>query len=64
MKKHIVMDELHVTVSVAAGLRDEEYRRIRRTLRGARFRAELNRAVSRCFARFPSLMKSKVAISR
>jgi hypothetical protein len=62
--KRIVLDEFHITVYVSAKLPEKECLRIRRTLRGNRFRRELDRAVRQVLLRYSSLRQAKMAISQ
>lgn len=63
MAQWILMDMLHVEISVPRGLRREEYRAIRRTLSGRSFARSLRQAVRQVFRRYPSLRKAKVLIN-
>jgi hypothetical protein len=62
--KFIVMDEIHVTVQAPAGLRDDEYDVIRRTLMSRRFHGRLSRRVRELFAEVPALARLRIALSR
>jgi len=62
--KPILMDEFHLTVFVPPGLQEVEYHRIRRTLDGTRFHADLRRAVRDIFRQYPSLRTVRSTITR
>jgi hypothetical protein len=58
----ILLEEFHLSWFARHGLR--EYRAIRPTLNGVRFRAALERAVREVVRRYPSLSKVRVALTR
>ena len=64
MTKSVLIDQFHLTVFVAAGLRAKEAAAVRRTLDGAGFRARLGRAVRGVFRQYPPLRKARITITR
>ena len=52
MRRHVLIEEIHLTLCVPRNLREAEYRAIRRTLTGRRFRAALGRAVEEVVRRY------------
>ena len=64
MPKFILMDELHVNVSVLRGLPSTAYGAIRLALKARRFQAELRRAVRAVLRRHLSLRQVRVVVSR
>jgi hypothetical protein len=62
--RHILMDELHVSVYAPRGLPAGEYDAVRLTLDGPRFRRRLKRAVRRVPRAFGSLNKVRVVVTR
>jgi hypothetical protein len=64
MAQMILIDEFHLSVTAPRGLREPEYRGIRRTLDGKPFRGDLVNAVRTVFQKFPGLGKAKFRISR
>lgn len=64
MAKTIVLDELHVTVTVPSGLPEAEYAAMRRALHGSTFMAELRRSVRSVVGSFPALATVRVVMSR
>jgi hypothetical protein len=64
MAKSILMEEIHVSLLVPASLPDVRCRAIRRTLNGAKFQAELRRAISLIVRRQPALKSVRPVISR
>jgi hypothetical protein len=64
MAEMILMDEFHVSVRVSRNLNETETRTIRATLDGARFRADLGRAVRAAFRHWPALTGVRVTITR
>jgi len=63
MPKTVVIDEIHLTVSVPSRLRRGEYRSIRRTLKGASFHTKLSHTVREVFHRHPSLNKVRITLT-
>jgi hypothetical protein len=64
MAKNVVMDEFHVSFLAPHNLSPAEYDGVRQTLDEPYFRAHLKRAVKNVAARFPSLNKIRVRLSR
>jgi hypothetical protein len=64
MPKKILMDEFHVSVTVPSGLSKAEYDAIHRSLKSTRFQKRLREGMRNIFRRYPSLRKTRVAISR
>ena len=64
MRKFLVVDEFHLTVSAPRTLPDSAVGSIRRTLDGPRFRAALRRAVRGVFRRHPPLAAVRITLSR
>jgi len=63
MAKAVTIEEFHATMSVPAGLREPEYRAIRRTLTSAAFRKRLRGAVAKVMRRYSSLTQVKGIVS-
>ena len=61
---HIQMDEFHLTVSAPGELRTAAYRALRRTLDDDHFRSALRRAIRSFLARYPSLSKARITLTR
>jgi hypothetical protein len=61
---HILIDELHLTVSAPGNLRAAAYRAIRRTLNDGRFHTTLRRAIRTVLGRYPSLNKVRISLTR
>ena len=64
MAKRLLMEEYHLTVFVPRGLREPQYRAIRRALDSRRFRTELGRAVRQAFRRYAALQQVRIQLSR
>jgi hypothetical protein len=64
MAKAILIEEFHLTVYVPCSLTEAESRAIRRTLDGASFRCQLQRAVQDVFGAYRSLARATVRLSR
>ena len=64
MAKNVLMDEFHVSFLAPHNLSPAEYDAVRRTLDELYFRALLKRTVKNVTARFPSLSKVRVRLSR
>jgi len=64
MTKMILIDEFHLSVSVPRGLPEPEYRTIRHSLDGRRFRVDLGRAIRQVIRRDRSLRKVRVRLTR
>lgn len=64
MPKAVVIDEIHVTLRVPAGLPDREAAAVRRVLAGAAFLARLRAAVRGVLREFPDLAPVRVSASR
>jgi hypothetical protein len=64
MARVLVIEEIHLTLLVARGLPERQYRSIRRTLIGARFRTALRNAIQGVVHRYPSLHEVTVQLSR
>ena len=64
MAKNVLMDEFHVSFLAPHNLSPAEYDAVRRTLDELHFRALLKRTVKNVAARFPSLNKVRVRLSR
>ncbi len=63
MDKHVLFDELHLTILVPADLEDAACDAIRRILDSQTFRTELRRAVRQLFRQYPDLAAVRVRIS-
>jgi len=63
MAKSLLMEEFHLTVFVPRGLREPQYRAIRRALDSRRFRMDLGRAVRQAFRRYPALQRVRIQLS-
>jgi hypothetical protein len=64
MARNVLMDEFHVAFLAPRRLSSAEYDAVRQTLDEPYFRALLKRAVKNVAARFPSLSKVRVRLSR
>ncbi len=64
MAKTVVIDELHLTVRVTAGLPDEQAEAVRETLAGAEFLDRLRRAVRAAVRAFPELATIRFTLAR
>ena len=64
MPKSVVIDELHLTVSIPAKLPDAEAEAIRVTLTGRPFLSRMRRAVRAVIKDFPQLVRVRVTWSR
>lgn len=64
MARRVLLDELHVSVYVPAGLPDVESDAVKSALDDASFQAELRRAVRVVFRRYTALAKATVKLSR
>jgi hypothetical protein len=64
MAKNVLIDEFHVSFLAPHNLSPGEYDGVRQTLDEPYFRALLKRAVKNVTARFPSLNKVRVRLSR
>jgi hypothetical protein len=63
MAKSILMEELHLTFRMPAGLPAERYAAAVRALRGKRLHRRLSQAVAAAVRPFPSLRGVKVTLS-
>ena len=63
MAKAILVEEFHATMKAPSGLPDAQYRGMRRTLTGARFRRRLLRAVRQLLRQYPSLEHVRATVS-
>jgi hypothetical protein len=59
-----VIDEIHLTVRVPAGLPDDENEEIRDVLAGDEFMARLRHAVRAVVREFPALAVIRVSLTR
>lgn len=64
MAKTVVIDELHLTVRVTAGLPDEQVEAVRETLAGAEFLDRLRRAIRAAVRTFPELAAVRFLLTR
>ena len=64
MPKMVLMEELHLTISVPVGLANARYQAMQKALRSQRFHARLREAVREVLGRYPSLKDTKLEISR
>jgi len=64
MAKYVVIEELHLTVSVPADLPAKTVEQVTRGLGSKMFRARLLKAVKRLMADLPALAGVRVRISR
>jgi hypothetical protein len=64
MAKHILIDELHVTLLAPSGLTAKQSHAARRALRRASFLPALTRAARAVVRRYPSLRAVRVTVSR
>ncbi len=64
MANRIIVEEFHLTVHAPRKLSVVEYRKIRRTLLGVRFRDALGRAMEEVVRRYPSLDRTRLTLTR
>jgi hypothetical protein len=64
MVQIILIEELHLTVTVPAGLPKSIDKAMQHTLRSRRFQADLRNAMREVFRRHPSLKKAQFRITR
>jgi hypothetical protein len=64
MAKRLLMEEYHLTVFAPRGLREPQYRAIRRALDSRRFRMDLGLAVRQAFRRYSALQRVRIQLSR
>jgi hypothetical protein len=64
MAKALLLEEFHLSFTAPRRLAESEGDAARRTLSGARFRARLSCAIRDLTARFPTLAKVRVAVTR
>lgn len=64
MAKTVVIDELHLTVRVTAGLPDEQALAVREVLSGAEFLDRLRRAIRAAVRAFPELVAVRFTLTR
>jgi hypothetical protein len=64
MARSLLMEEFHLTAFVPRGLRESQYRAIRRALDSRRFRMDLGRAVRQVFHRHAALQPVRIQLSR
>jgi len=64
MPKTVLIDELHLSVRIPAGLPDADTERVRLTLLGAEFMSRLRRSVRLVFRAFPELARVRVSLTR
>jgi len=64
MARGVLMEEFHLMVYASQKLRVDEYRGIRRTLLGERFRDALGRAIEEVVRRYPSLDRTRLTLTR
>ncbi|VTT98791.1 unnamed protein product [Gemmataceae bacterium] len=60
----VVIDEVHLTVRIPAGLPDNEAEEIREALAGDEFMARLRRAARAVVREFPALALVRVSLTR
>jgi hypothetical protein len=64
MSRNVIIDELHVTISVSTKLRDAQARQVRRTMLSGSFMARMRRSVLAVVRRFPTLAGVQVTLTR
>ena len=64
MPRHILLDELLLTVSVPRGLPESTISIIRRHLNSQSFKAAIRQAIRSVFQRHPQLRKVRVRVTR
>ncbi len=64
MAKTVVIDELHLTIRVPAGLPDGQAEAVRETLAGAEFTDRLRAAVLSVVRAVPELAEVRVSLTR
>ena len=64
MVRTILIDELHLVVTVPLNLNEAASGNIRRTLGSKRFQVDLHRCVRRVFRRYSTLRRTHVVMTR
>jgi hypothetical protein len=64
MPRYIVLDELHLTVSVPQDMPESTISTIRRHLNSAGFNAAIRQAIRSVFRHHPQLRKVRVRVTR
>lgn len=64
MPRYLVIDEVHVSLSVSSRIDARQCESIRRALQSRRFQRSLRFAVRAILVRFPPLRKLRLRISR
>ncbi len=64
MKKHVLFDQLHLTILVPADLDDAACDAIRRILDSRKFHTDLRQAIRQLFHQYPDLAVVRLRISR
>lgn len=62
MPDSILLDEIHVSVTVPDSISDADREQARRVLNGQSFRIALSKAVRNCFRRYSALKRVRVTI--
>jgi hypothetical protein len=62
--KHIVIDELHLTVRISSKLPETQTKQIRRRLNGKEFMSRLRRAIRAVFSASPELAVVSLSVTR
>ena len=64
MAKRIVLDELHLTVSISSKLPETQTEQIRQRLNGKEFMSRLRRAIRAVFMACPELAVVSLSVTR
>jgi hypothetical protein len=64
MAKRVMMEEYRLTVFASGGLREPQYRAIRRALDSRWLRLDLSRAVRQVCHRYPASQRVRIRLSR
>ncbi len=62
--KYVLIDEIHIVISVQQGLSDRSVDSVRQSLNSARLNGELRQALLRLFRRYSALRKVRVRLER
>ena len=63
MRRRVLIEEFHLSVTIPYDLENKEVEKLRRVLGSPRFHRELTTALAHLFDRFPALVKAKVRVS-
>lgn len=63
MANRVLLEEIHLTITVPQSMPDSRRERARQTLSGRRFRSELKQAVLACVRAFPTLRQIRLTVA-